>query len=81
MGDSFRASLEQIDVGHDISRIGNQLNAGGSEFWVALGAIEKNNTQLCFEVTDEFADRGLRTMQSTCAGGKAALIDCGNEGP
>ena len=80
-GNSFRACLEQIDIGHDAARIGNQLNAGGGEFWVALGTIEKNDTELCFEVADEFADSRLRAMQLARAGRKTALIDCGDEGP
>ena len=61
-GNSFRAGLEQIDVGDDAARVGNQLNAGGREFWVALGPIEKNDPDLCFEVADEFADGRLRAM-------------------
>jgi len=44
-GNSFRARLEQIDVGDDTARIGKQLNTCGREFWVAFRTIEQNDTE------------------------------------
>src|SRR6266404_5221330 len=54
---------------------------GGRELWVALGTIEKNHPESGFEVTNEFADYRLRTLEPACASREAALIDRSDEGP
>src|SRR6266404_9417472 len=57
------------------------LPSHGSAGWVALGTIEKNHPESGFEVTNEFADYRLRTLEPACASREAALIDRSDEGP